>query len=280
MNYYQFYSDDTCTDNYHLFWNFLQREGASRWNNCIFVNLIKENDIIRRRKMNKILQSYPENDSSETYVHRKMSPKWQKKRTHFNSRERCHFRSSGDQDVFCGYLLFTSIIFLDSYFVDTRDTSKSLDVSDLTRNIKLLICTWNMVASIHSLAEDAISATSVVLANEEYVDFVDQIVEVTRPFDDGHCGLVGSAPLGTEQAANSIPGSVGYISHVHWTTRLLYYLVPSGFSGYIWLDTKIVLKKCIDIWDWNLGDEESKSAKSGEDGTDDGEMDVRGVAEG
>ena len=31
---------------------------------------------------------------------------------------------------------------------------------------------------------------------------------------------------------------------------------------------------------WNLGDEESKSAKSGEDGMDDGEMDVQGVAEG
>ena len=29
-----------------------------------------------------------------------------------------------------------------------------------------------------------------------------------------------------------------------------------------------------------LGDEESKSAKSGEDGKDDGEMDVRSVAEG
>ena len=31
---------------------------------------------------------------------------------------------------------------------------------------------------------------------------------------------------------------------------------------------------------WDLGDEESKSAKSGENGTDDGEMDVRSVAEG
>ena len=29
-----------------------------------------------------------------------------------------------------------------------------------------------------------------------------------------------------------------------------------------------------DIWDRNLGDEESKSAKSGDDRTDDGEMDV------
>ena len=34
------------------------------------------------------------------------------------------------------------------------------------------------------------------------------------------------------------------------------------------------------IWDWNLGDEESKSAESGEDRTDDGEMNVWGVAEG
>ena len=38
----------------------------------------------------------------------------------------------------------------------------------------------------------------------------------------------------------SIPGSVGYISHVYWAYD---YLVPSGFSGYIWLDTNIVLKK-------------------------------------
>ena len=37
----------------------------------------------------------------------------------------------------------------------------------------------------------------------------------------------------------SIPGSVGYISHLH---RAYDYLGPSGFSGYIWLDTKIVLK--------------------------------------
>ena len=27
--------------------------------------------------------------------------------------------------------------------------------------------------------------------------------------------LVGSAPLGTEQVVSSIPGSVGYIFHVH-----------------------------------------------------------------
>ena len=35
----------------------------------------------------------------------------------------------------------------------------------------------------------------------------------------------------------------------------------------------------IDIWDWDLGDEESESAKFGEDRTDDGEMDVWSVAE-
>ena len=38
--------------------------------------------------------------------------------------------------------------------------------------------------------------------------------------------------------------------------------------------------QCIDIWDLNLGDEGSESAKSGENGMDDGEMDVRSVAEG
>ena len=43
---------------------------------------------------------------------------------------------------------------------------------------------------------------------------------------------------------------------------------------------KKVCAECIDIWDWNLGDEDSKSAKSGENGTDDGEMDVWGVTEG
>ena len=38
---------------------------------------------------------------------------------------------------------------------------------------------------------------------------------------------------------SSIPGSVGYVSHVH---TVYDYLGPLGFSGYIWLDTKIVLK--------------------------------------
>ena len=45
-------------------------------------------------------------------------------------------------------------------------------------------------------------------------------------------------------------------------------------------DIQGLCPECIDIWDLNLGDEESKSAESGEDGTDDGEKDVRGVAEG
>ena len=38
---------------------------------------------------------------------------------------------------------------------------------------------------------------------------------------------------------SSIPGSVGYISHVH---RAYDYLGPFGVPWYIWLDTKIVLK--------------------------------------
>ena len=33
---------------------------------------------------------------------------------------------------------------------------------------------------------------------------------------------------------------MGYIPHVHWAYD---YLGPFGFSGYIWLDTKIVFKK-------------------------------------
>ena len=40
---------------------------------------------------------------------------------------------------------------------------------------------------------------------------------------------------------SSITGSVGYISHVNsLSLRLPGFL--SGFSGFIWLDTKIVLK--------------------------------------
>ena len=41
---------------------------------------------------------------------------------------------------------------------------------------------------------------------------------------------------------SSIPGSVGYISYPMFIEPTIA-RVPSGFSGYIWLDTKIVLKK-------------------------------------
>ena len=54
----------------------------------------------------------------------------------------------------------------------------------------------------------------------------------------GHPQVV-SAPLGTEQVVSSILDSVGYISHVH---RAYDYLDSFGVPGYIWLDTKIVLK--------------------------------------
>ena len=40
---------------------------------------------------------------------------------------------------------------------------------------------------------------------------------------------------------SSIPGSVGYIYPMFIEPTITW--VPSGFSGYIWLDTKIVLKK-------------------------------------
>ena len=62
---------------------------------------------------------------------------------------------------------------------------------------------------------------------------------------------------------------------------------PGTFCSFHWISLKLphlyaegVCPECIDIWDWNMGDEGSKSAKSGEDGTNDGEMDVHGVAEG
>ena len=41
---------------------------------------------------------------------------------------------------------------------------------------------------------------------------------------------------------SSIPGSVGYISYPMFIEPTIMW-VPSGFSGYIWLDTKIVLTK-------------------------------------
>ena len=48
--------------------------------------------------------------------------------------------------------------------------------------------------------------------------------------------------LGTEQVVSSIPGSVGYISYSMFIEPRITW-VPSGFSEYIWLDTKIVFKK-------------------------------------
>ena len=50
--------------------------------------------------------------------------------------------------------------------------------------------------------------------------------------------------LGTEQVVSSIPGSVGYTSYPMFIEPTITY-VPSEFSGYIWLDTKIVFKNMI-----------------------------------
>ena len=55
-----------------------------------------------------------------------------------------------------------------------------------------------------------------------------------------HNGLVELSYIGTEQISSSIPGSVRYISHAH---RVYDYSSPSRFYRFIWLDTKIVLKK-------------------------------------
>ena len=56
--------------------------------------------------------------------------------------------------------------------------------------------------------------------------------------------------LGTEQVVSSIPGSVGYIFHVHWAYD---YLGPFGVLWvYIWLDTKIVFKIIINCPSLNL----------------------------
>ena len=46
--------------------------------------------------------------------------------------------------------------------------------------------------------------------------------------------------LETEQVVSSIPGSVGCMTQVHRAYMIT--RVPSEFSGYIRLDTKIVLK--------------------------------------
>ena len=49
-------------------------------------------------------------------------------------------------------------------------------------------------------------------------------------------------PLGEEQVVSSIPGSVGYISYPMFIDPTITW-VPSGFPGYIWLDTKVVLTR-------------------------------------
>ena len=61
-----------------------------------------------------------------------------------------------------------------------------------------------------------------------------------------HYRLVESActTLATELVVSSIPGSVRYISYPMFIEPRIT-RVPSGFSGYIWLDIKIVLKKII-----------------------------------
>ena len=45
-----------------------------------------------------------------------------------------------------------------------------------------------------------------------------------------------------KQVVSSIPGSVGYISYPLFIEPTITG-VPSGFNGYIWVDTKIVFKK-------------------------------------
>ena len=54
-----------------------------------------------------------------------------------------------------------------------------------------------------------------------------------------HCSLVRSAP----SAWDSSGASSRYDSHCSLSFHQHYLKVPSGFSGYIWLDTKIVLKR-------------------------------------
>ena len=53
--------------------------------------------------------------------------------------------------------------------------------------------------------------------------------------------LKAGRALGTERVVSSIPGSVGYIYPMFIEPTIIW--APSEFSGYIWLDTKIVLKK-------------------------------------
>ena len=46
---------------------------------------------------------------------------------------------------------------------------------------------------------------------------------------------------------SSIPGSVGYIIIYPMFIEPTITWVPPGFSGYIWLDKKMVFKKCQEI---------------------------------
>ena len=62
---------------------------------------------------------------------------------------------------------------------------------------------------------------------------------------DSSCGLVVSAPLGTEQVVSSIPGSVGYISHVHWAYDYL------GPFGVLWIHMAWH-KNCVKKIIWHL----------------------------
>ena len=52
-------------------------------------------------------------------------------------------------------------------------------------------------------------------------------------------------PLGTKQVVSSISGSVEYIYPMFIEPTITW--VPSGFSGYIWLDTKVVFKKILSL---------------------------------
>ena len=63
----------------------------------------------------------------------------------------------------------------------------------------------------------------------------------TKEEEEGLLGSAPAVPLGTEQVVSSIPGSVGYIYSMFIEPTITW--VPSGFSGYIWLDKKNVLEK-------------------------------------
>ena len=53
---------------------------------------------------------------------------------------------------------------------------------------------------------------------------------------------------------SSIPGSVGYLSYSMFIEPTTTW-VPSGFSGYIWLDTKIVFTKIYFVWTHEISNE-------------------------